>query len=103
MFARGELGGDHRGFHHVGLRAEAAVFARNGAADIAVLHQQLLPVQRLLVRPLASAAELRRLVAVLADEGAHFGLQGAVFVGQAQVHRVLLRHDAAAFSRRSNP
>ena len=84
----GELRGDDRRFQHVGFGAEAAVFARNGARDVAVIHQQLLPVQRLLVRPLPPAAELRRFVAVLADERAHLVLQRPMLVGQAQIHGV---------------
>ena len=82
----GELRRDHRRFHHVRFGAMAAVFARDRAGDIAVIYEQLLPIQCLPVRTLPPTAKFRRLCPMFANEGAHFVLQCPVLVRQAQIH-----------------
>ena len=70
----GKLPSDDRCLHDVRLLAGAPVFLGDGAPDIAMGQEALLPVQRLLVRPLPPAADLGRQMPVLGYKGADFCL-----------------------------
>src|SRR5581483_929498 len=74
---------------HVDGQAEAAVLLGDVAREVAVLEQQLLPVQRLLARLLAAPSGLGRQMAVLGDEGPHLALQREVFLRIGQLHALL--------------
>jgi hypothetical protein len=52
--------------------------------------QPLLPVERLLTRPLAATADLGRLVAMLADKVAHLRLQRLIRFRQRKLRGFLL-------------
>ena len=86
--ARVELLVDDHALQDVGVAAVAAVRLRDGAGRVAVLDQELLPLEQRrpgLARGDAGAA-FRGAAAVLAQERPHLAAEGLVLGSEAQVH-----------------
>src|SRR5262249_22038886 len=91
----GDLLGDDSEFQDVERQAKTAVLLWDSACEVAVLEEQLLPIEGLLARPLSSATGFRRQVAVLGDERAHLALQRLIVLRIGQLHA------ASSIARRS--
>src|SRR6516165_1577740 len=82
----GDLLGDDSEFQDVERQAKTAVLLWDIAREVAVLEQQLLPIEGLLAWPLSSATGFGRQVAVRGDEGAHLALQRPIVLRIGQLH-----------------